>query len=117
MAIVTSHAKRRTRKRLGIPKKSATANANRAFELGFRMTDTKSALWRYLDGVKRQCTDDAEYDIVVYHRAVYIFSNEILVTVFQLPRKYHNVADTIERRINAKNRGYQETNKEENEND
>ena len=100
MAVVTSHAKRRTRKRLGIPKKGAEANANRAYELGFRMADTKSALWRYLDGVKRQGTEEADCEIVVYHRAVYIFSNEILVTVFQLPRKYHNVADTLEKRMN-----------------
>ena len=99
MAKVTKHATMRTRKRLGIPKKSADANAEKALHNGFHRTQAKNALRRYLDGVWYQYPP--VNNIRVYHRHVYIFNNDILITVLNLPKKYHDVADKLERVIES----------------
>lgn len=103
MAEVTKHATRRTRKRLGIPKSAVGANAERALKFGVHRTQTKTSLRRYLDGVYK--TYPPVNNIRVYNRHVYIFDNDILITVFPLPNKYHAVADSLEKKLNNEKGG------------
>ena len=95
MARVTRHATRRTRERLGIPKKAADSNAEKALNGGFHMDMAKNSLKRYLEGVCREYPP--VNNVRVYHRNIYIFNNDILITVMQLPKKYHAVSDKLER--------------------
>lgn len=101
-ATLTNHARRRTCKRLGIPKSGACANADRALEYGVHQNDTKTSLHRYLDGAARQHTETPANNVRIYHRAVYVFNDDVLITVFPLPRKYHAVADKLEKRQNSR---------------
>ena len=94
----TAHAKRRARKRLGVPKASVQSITERAYNYGVKYEQAKSSLHRYFDGIARQGHLTVN-DIRVYHRSVYIFDHATLVTVFPLPRKYHGVADGLERKM------------------
>lgn len=98
----TAHAKRRARKRLGVPKTNVQSIAERAYCYGVRYEQTKSSLHRYFEGIARQGHLSVN-DIRVYHRSVYIFDCTTLITVFPLPRKYHGVADNLERKSQISN--------------
>ena len=102
MAIVTTHAERRTRKRLGLPKKSAGTNAERALRCGVLLEETKSSLRRFLEGAQKQHPENDANNVIIYNRSVYIFCDDVLITVFSLPRKWHSVADELCRRKKEK---------------
>ena len=96
MPTVTRHASRRTRERLGIPKKAVDANAEKAMRYGVHRWEVHNGLRRYLDYLFHQSNDTA--DIILYHRNVYIFQNAKLITVMNLPKKYNDRADKVERK-------------------
>ena len=98
MANVTKHATRRTKERLGLPKKTADANAEKALKGGFHRTQAKNGLRRYLDAIWYRYPP--VNNIRVYHRHIYIFNDDILITVMNLPKKYFDVADKLERVVN-----------------
>jgi len=87
MAIVVSdHAMKRIRKRIGISKKSAHSLAYRAFEKGIKRKDVKGSFKRYLDGIYfKYCSAN---NVGVYGNHVYLFGGTTLITVFTLPSKY-----------------------------
>lgn len=98
MAVMTTHATKRTRKRLGIPKKSAESNAERALLYGVHQEETKGALRRFLDGAAQQHADNMANNVRIYHRSVYVFNDDVLITVFPLRKKYLAAADALEKR-------------------
>ena len=88
---------KRTRERLGIPKKSAERNAQRAIKSGVSRLHTSGKLRRYLDAL--WWSDTPKDGICVYHRNVYVFNKGVLVTVMALPKRYYVAADKAEAEI------------------
>jgi len=89
MPKITSHANKRIKQRIGIPKKSAHTNAEKALIYGVSHKDTSGTLCRYSAG-----------NIKIYNDFVYIFCVETLITVFSLPKCYIPAARKIQVRIN-----------------
>lgn len=96
MCYLTDHAVQRTKERVGLPKRSAEKNAQKALENGIRHCETKGSLNRYITALYwKQKTAN---NIRIYCNNVYIFNNDVLITVFPLPQKYRNTAQKIKRK-------------------
>lgn len=93
MVYVTDHAAKRTKQRAGLPKSVTTKNAERALQNGIRHEETKGALRRYLDGVylKRETANN----IRIYCNNVYLFHNEMLITLYPLPPEFRKIATKL----------------------
>lgn len=93
MAHVTNHAAQRTKERLGISKRIAEKNADKALQMGIKHSDTSGSLHRYIASLywKQQTANN----IRIYCDNVYIFHNDTLITVFPLPQKYRKTASKI----------------------
>lgn len=93
---VSKHATKRTKDRVGISKKLAEKNAEKALQFGITHAETKAGLKRYLDRLYfQECTAT---NMRVYHRYVYIFnSRNILITILPLPNKFYRLADQLQR--------------------
>ena len=89
MTRVTNHAARRTKERLGLPKKLSHKNAENALRYGIRHSDTSGSLNRYISALywKHETANN-----------VYIFHGETLITIFPLPQKYRKTAARINRK-------------------
>lgn len=92
-ARVTSHAAKRTKERLGIPKRISEKNAKKALQFGIRHSETSGGLHRYISSLywKQQTANNVR----IYCGNVYIFHDETLITVFPLPQKYRKTADRL----------------------
>ena len=92
---VSRHAEERTKSRLGISKKIAAKNAQKAWENGLTHAEAKGGLRRYLDYL--YLSHRVATNIRVYHHHVYLFKGTKLVTVFQLPQKFEKLADKLQK--------------------
>lgn len=92
--VMTDHGIQRTKERVGLKKKLADKNAQKAFEFGLTHADTKAGLKRYLN--KLYLSYQSANNIRVYHRCVYLFSGNKLITVFTLPQKFYSLADKLQ---------------------
>ena len=81
---VTRHAEHRTRERVGIPKKAVRRAAAKAITKGIKRTETDGGLRRYLDWLYWRGNGEAN-NIVVYGDKVYLFRNDTLITVLNVP--------------------------------
>lgn len=97
---VTNHARERTRQRVGLPKKVVHKNAERAFEEGISHRDLRGSIKRFVDGLYLQ--HRAANNIKIYCGNVYLFRNNLLITVLPLPPKYRKTADLIEKKKEQK---------------
>lgn len=72
MCHLTDHAVQRTKERVGLPKRSAEKNAQKALENGIRHCETKGSLNRYITALywKHKTANN----IRVYCNNVYIFN-------------------------------------------
>lgn len=84
MCHLTDHAVQRTKERVGLPKRSAEKNAQKALESGIRHCETKGSLNRYITALYWK--QETANNIRIYCNNVYIFNNDVLITVFPLPR-------------------------------
>lgn len=94
-AIVTNHAKQRTKDRLGVSKKIADKIANKALEHGVTHALAKGKLKAYLD--KLYLSHKSANNLRVYNRKVYLFDRTVLITVLNLPNNLINAADKLQR--------------------
>lgn len=106
---VSRHGFKRARERLGIPKDAVKRNAEKALKYGIERTDASGPFRRYLDSMYYEY--GTANNLRVFNRHIYIFCNEVLVTVMNVPYKYVDTADITQRRKrkqmeeqNAKNR-------------
>lgn len=99
-SVITRHSVKRAKQRMGLNTKSVAPNAEKALEYGITHGETRGQLRKYLDKLY-YCNGTAN-NIRVYHRFVYIFCDQVLVTVFALPREFNNVADKLQKRKDAK---------------
>ena len=94
---VTRHAERRIRERVGIPKKACRRAAAKAITQGIRRTDTEGGLRQYLDWLYFSKGGMAS-NIVVYGDKVYLFNDDTLITVMNIPTAHAKQAARLMRR-------------------
>lgn len=99
MAVVTRHATKRAKKRLGIPKRCSEKNAEKALQYGIRHSETTGGLNRYITSLYLR--HGTANNIRIYCGNVYIFQNERLITLFPLPQKYRKTADNLKQKKEA----------------
>jgi hypothetical protein len=95
-ARTTYHAQDRIKDRLGLSKKLADKKAQQALDFGISYNDAKGTLHRYFTYLYHH--DETANNIRVYNRKVYIFANELLITVLNLPNHLAQAADKIQKR-------------------
>lgn len=93
--VVTNHAEKRT-KRVVPSKKKAVEIAEEAFEHGIRHEETTGRLKKYLDGL--YFLKETANNIRIHHQKVFIFSNNVLITILNLPQNLHDSVEAIKRK-------------------
>ncbi len=94
-AVVTKHAEKRIRQRLGINKRATDRAADKALQFGITHAEAKGKLCRYLDGLF--LLNRRPNNLRVYNHAVYLFRDTKLITVLPLPKNLWTYADKIQR--------------------
>lgn len=97
--VTTYHAQQRTKDRLGLSKNLADKKAKQALEFGVKHSDTTGSLNKYFTSLYFK--NKAANNIRVYHQKVYIFEENILITILNLPHNLCAVADKVQKRING----------------
>ena len=95
---VSIHAVRRIRQRLGIPKKAAQREAERALD-GGRIEDFNGRFRRHLDWLRHRHGNGANYRIT--KNAIFAFQYGVLATVFPLPKQHRKSAIQQLKRLDA----------------
>ena len=80
--VMTNHSVKRTKERIGLSKKIADKNAQRALEYGITHSEAKGGLCRYLD--KLYLSNGNANNVRVYHRYVYLFRGNTLSITKQI---------------------------------
>lgn len=88
--LVTKHAKERIKERCGLKEKSADRMAKIAYEKGLRHCDLTGNLKKWVDGLYFK--NRAANQIRLCGDKAYIFQNEKLITVMQIP---HNLIKEV----------------------
>lgn len=96
--VVTKHAEKRIRQRLGINKKSTDRAAEKAIQFGVTHAETRGKLHRHLDGIFLLSYKPT--NMRVYNHSVYLFRDTKLITVLPLPRKLWIYADKLQQQKN-----------------
>ena len=96
MSKITQTAVQRTKDRLGLSKRLAEKTAQKALDSGIKHAEAKGSLKRYFDYL--YLSHGNGNNIRVYNHNVYIFHEKTLITILPLPRKYHAVADKLQKR-------------------
>ena len=94
---VTKHGNRRSRERMGIPKKAVDRNAQIALEKGIRHRDATGKLKRYMDYLYMRGGCEAN-NMRVYGDHIYIFRDETLITVLNVPPEHRKQAVYLQRK-------------------
>lgn len=99
--IVTKHAKQRMKERSGLKSKSIDRMAAVAYEKGLRHSDLTGNLKKWVDSLYFK--NRAANQIRLYGDKAYIFQNEKLITVIQIP---HNLVKEVVRIGKERTRRY-----------
>lgn len=83
---VSRHAKDRIKERVGIPKKSSDRLVQKVLEKGVERRQTKGRLNKWLTSKYYNNPRYNETRIYVYGDKAYIFANNTLITVIQIPQ-------------------------------
>ena len=94
---ITKHGSERTRERMGIPKKAVDRAAAIAYEKGLKHSETCGGLKRYLDYLYFKGGGEAN-NMRVYGDHIYVFHDEILITVFKLPPEHRKQAMYLQKK-------------------
>ena len=99
-AILTHHAKKRAKQRLGINKRSSQKQADKALEFGLLNNEFSGSFRRYLDGLYFKY--ETAGAVRVYGEHVYLFNTEdVLITIMHVPTKYKRLARKLGGRKNG----------------
>ncbi|MDE7424384.1 MAG: hypothetical protein K2N51_11980 [Lachnospiraceae bacterium] len=91
---ISKHAKKRLKERCGFNKKSQDRMAQKAFKDGITHSQTKGKLNKWITSLYFK--NKKANNIRIYGDKAYIFCNEILVTVIQVPADLRkNLKDMI----------------------
>ena len=94
---LTNHAKERINERCGLNKKSAKRLAIKALESGISHKDTVGSLNRYL--TKLFFVNTNANNIKLYGEYIFVFADELLITVMCLPNEYKKEVNKIRKRL------------------
>jgi hypothetical protein len=93
MAAVTLHGQHRMKERCGLSKKSTRRLAEIAFTEGITHKEATGKLCKLFNNIYLQYkTAD---NIRIHGRYVFIFQGSILITVYQLEKRYYAMVDKI----------------------
>lgn len=81
--IVTRHAADRMRERGGLNRKSIQRIANQVYFNGYPIERTKGRLRKWMYKISK--SNPSAQNLRIYGDKLYIFSNEVLITVFNIP--------------------------------
>lgn len=87
--IITNHAKDRMKERMGANKKSMERMCELALSRGKKHKDFTGSFGRYLNGLYLQ--HKTANNMRIYNNEVFIFCGETLITVLDIPTKYHKL--------------------------
>lgn len=90
--IITKHAKQRMKQRCGANKKSADRIAEIAYKKGLKHSKLTGNLRKWVDGLYLKHKQGNQ--IRLYGDKAYIFHNERLITVIQIP---HNLVKEVDK--------------------
>ena len=96
---LTKHARKRTKERIGLGKSASARNAQKAFDLGLKHSETKGRLFKYITALHFKSPNINTFR--VYHRHVYLFADDRLVTVLSLPNNLCQLADICQKEKDA----------------
>lgn len=91
---VTKHAAKRTKQRVGVKKKVAEANAQKALALGLSQSEAKGDLARYMGKVYLR--SGVPNKIRAYQHKLYLFKGNVLITVLNIPPQLCKLADKLQ---------------------
>lgn len=94
MCIMTDHGEQRIKERVG--KKVPLGIAASALRDGISHSETSGKLRKYMD--KLYLTARKANNSRIYNRNVYLFHDDVLITVLNLPSQFHKVEDKIKLR-------------------
>jgi hypothetical protein len=86
MATVTEHAAKRVRQRLGLPKRAATREFDRALQRGLREQEVYGPYKEYLRGLHERYGET--YDYLTTPMGIFVVSLDTLVTVLNVPKEF-----------------------------
>lgn len=81
---ITEHAAKRMKERLGIPKKAHQRQAERAVDRGLKPSESKGDAKKLMDSRLFQYRKAS--NMKLYNGFVYVFHEDALLTVFELPK-------------------------------
>jgi hypothetical protein len=90
---VSDHGRKRIKQRCGLPKKAAQRFAEKAFKNGITYSECAGGLKRYLSFLWEY--NHTANNIRVYANKVFIFADETIVTVLNLPKRYYETVKKI----------------------
>lgn len=94
---VTRHARRRLKQRAGVCKRNCNKSANDAVKYGLRASDLAGELRNYVEGATIAHGRNLG-DVRVFRQKIYIFEYETLITVLNLPYKFHRTVEKLRHR-------------------
>ena len=93
---LTKHGTMRMRQRIGITKKATQRIAERAFEKGLSRNDAKGAVRKWMD--ETYSTHETGNNMRIYGDKLFIFNNETLITVLQVPSELSKRANALQKK-------------------
>lgn len=96
MCQLTDHSRDRMKERCGANKSSMDKIAKTALDQGIRHEDTAGSLHRYLDHLYLQ--RNRANNLRIYGDKVYLFYDDSLITVLQLPQKYMKTCNQLRKK-------------------
>ncbi len=97
MVAISTHAKKRMKKRLGLPKKALLKMAQKVFDEGIRHKDLKGKAKKYCDYLF--LSYETANNIRIYGEYVYLFGhNNCMITTFEIPQQHKRLFMTIQKR-------------------
>lgn len=94
---LTNHATERMNERCGLNKKSAIRLADKALKNGISHKDTNGSLNKYL--TKLFFYNNNANNIKLYGEYIFVFADELLITVMCLPNKYKKEVNRIRKQL------------------
>ncbi len=91
--MVTKHAQRRMKQRCGVGKSSVKRLAKKVYDFGMTHSETSGNLKKWVDGL--YFYNQTANQIRLYGDKAYIFHNQVLITVVQIP---HNLVRFVKRK-------------------
>ena len=93
MATITDHGRQRIKDRIGLRKKQSNSIAEKALQHGICHYESKGRLKKYFD--KLFLSHRTANNIRIYHEKVFIFKDDVLITVMDLPNDLKRSALSI----------------------